>query len=170
MYRQEQRKRTIALKLLNGYPEFAQNCLKAMSNRSLLVSLDRLLQEQDPSLDEARHIVKQLLDKTTKQKLRPMSQKRSGQQDEYKKKRRRYLMDFPICERRGCSSGSQEIHHKEKSNGDRYLDESKWMAVCRPCHREITLNPKWAYEEGYLLRVNSVDAQISHPFSWNPQI
>lgn len=86
-------------------------------------------------------------------KLKPRSRKRQQQYDSYLPKRQAYLREHPICEIPGCCSPSSDIHHVAKRNGDRLLDEPRWLAVCRECHGHIETHRDWAYQEGFLSKV-----------------
>lgn len=67
----------------------------------------------------------------------------------YLKRRKPFLEARPWCER--CGGRSDAVHHKAGRLGDALLDESRWMAVCSPCHAYITENPAEAYERGWSL-------------------
>jgi hypothetical protein len=45
---------------------------------------------------------------------------------------------------------SDDVHHKEGRAGERFLDESTWMAVSRKAHSWIHAHPKQAREMGWL--------------------
>jgi len=42
-----------------------------------------------------------------------------------------------------------EVHHV-KRRGKHYLDESSWLAICRPCHLRIETHPSEARKLGLL--------------------
>lgn len=130
-----------------------------MSTRTLAKQLHHLVHQDDPceSIKEIRDLADQILEKLSYQnKLNPTSDKRKNQLQEYSKQRKRYLASHPRCQVDGCNQVAVEIHHKQKRDGDRLLNESLWMPVCKGCHRQITVNPQWAYEMGYLLKINAV--------------
>lgn len=91
-------------------------------------------------------------------RLNPISKKRAAQMREYIALRRAYLKEHPFCELCILEGGNTlppratDIHHKKGRSGAMLLDTTHWMAVCRASHRKIHDNPKWAYENGYLLR------------------
>ena len=70
---------------------------------------------------------------------------------QYRKQRKAYLGDNPICQVKGCDHYATEIHHKKGRSGDMLLDEEFWMAICHDHHRYITDHPTWAKENGYEL-------------------
>ncbi len=48
-----------------------------------------------------------------------------------------------------------ELHHKRGRVGDDMIDPNYALGVCPRCHRKITTNPEWAYQNGYsAYRVN----------------
>ena len=83
--------------------------------------------------------------------ISPISKKRRVEMDEYSKKRTAYLALHPYCEARlqGCLGASSEIHHKAGKIGENYTKISNFLAVCRPCHQNIELNPDVAKELGF---------------------
>lgn len=78
-----------------------------------------------------------------------LSEKRVEQNTEYLVEHGPYLVEHPKCE--ACGDPSEEVHHKNGRFGERLLDQTFWMAVCKVCHREIHANPEWAREQGYLI-------------------
>lgn len=82
--------------------------------------------------------------------MKKVSTKRAKQNREYKKIRDKYLEETPLCDR--CKKQASEVHHTGGRNGERLLDESKFMSVCRECHQYIHLNPMESYERGWLIR------------------
>lgn len=83
-------------------------------------------------------------------RLKSVSNKRQKQYEKYSKIRLNFLAEHQICEI--CNSAcSQDIHHKRGRNNERLLDANFFMAICRRCHIKIHLNPKWAYDNQYML-------------------
>ena len=80
--------------------------------------------------------------------LRPMSKKRQKESRIYSEKRKALLEAKPICEI-CCSRKSTDCHHKRGRSGSLYLDETHFMALCRPCHDFLGRNPSLAFEMGY---------------------
>lgn len=70
---------------------------------------------------------------------------------QYSKVRKVFLSSRPVCEAHlsGCTTHSTDVHHKAGRVGKLYLDESKWLAVCRACHSWIETHPKEARELGF---------------------
>lgn len=60
-----------------------------------------------------------------------------------------------------------EIHHRNKSNGRRKIDERFWLAVCLEMHERIEENKRWARGFGLLLPINADPegraAGVQHP-------
>lgn len=90
--------------------------------------------------------------------LRRVSKKRAAQNRTYTKKRKAFLIRFPVCQicaslvgEDGPAYRSEEVHHRNGRIGVALLDEEKWLAVCRDHHRKIHAEPKWARSRGWLL-------------------
>jgi len=81
--------------------------------------------------------------------IRKVGAKMEGLNKEYGKLRIQYLKVYPICEVVGCCNPSNEIHHMKARDNRRLIDDNHFLAVCRPCHQKIELNPLWAKENGY---------------------
>lgn len=81
--------------------------------------------------------------------VKKISVKRSGEMQEYMKLKREYLELYPMCEVETCDRKSVDIHHQRGREGARLTDTNFFMAVCRECHNEITVNSKEAIESGY---------------------
>jgi hypothetical protein len=82
--------------------------------------------------------------------IRKVSKKQSKKLHEYSQRRRKFLIERPLCEVITCDSWSSDVHHKA-GRGINLMYESTWMAVCRSCHRQIEDNPQWAKDNGYSL-------------------
>jgi hypothetical protein len=50
-----------------------------------------------------------------------------------------------------CGGNSEEVHHKKGRDGILLFDIRFWLPVCRRCHERITIESKWAYNEGLSL-------------------
>jgi len=86
-----------------------------------------------------------------RQRIKPVSAKRTREGSTYAFLKKQYLEAFPVCEFPGCSnSNGLDIHHKAR-RGPFYLRTDTWMSVCRYHHDQIEQNPTWAKENGYLL-------------------
>lgn len=70
---------------------------------------------------------------------------------QYSKVRKVFLSNHPVCEAHlsGCTTQATDVHHKAGRVGKLYLDESKWLALCRACHSWIETHPKEAREMGF---------------------
>lgn len=87
----------------------------------------------------------------TKTPLAPISEKHKNLLTVYRLKRRRYLREHMYCEIQleGCTRFSTEIHHTaKKATMADWLNEAKFMAVCRHCHHQVEMSPKLAKELG----------------------
>ena len=105
--------------------------------------------------------------------LRKQSKRMAKDYDEYMRKRSAFLLEHDRCQvwlevkcyreddfgdrimaiAHGCPC-STEIHHKccGKNRKATYLREDTWMAVSTWGHNFIHMNPKLAYERGWLLK------------------
>lgn len=82
-------------------------------------------------------------------KIRKQSEKRKEDLKIYHLKRQAYLQAHPVCEFEGCNQKARDLHHKAGRSGDKFLDETKYMALCREHHTLITINSAWAIQNGY---------------------
>lgn len=98
----------------------------------------------------SRHTDSKVRQTSPRAKPLPRTSKRQKLDSAYAILRMKYLKDHTMCEAHlsGCATYSSEIHHK-KGRGEYFLDSSTWLAVCRPCHQHIELNPKEAKELGF---------------------
>jgi hypothetical protein len=110
-----------------------------------------------------------------KHRISPVSKKRKAQMAIYIRTRADYLIVHPFCQATIKILGldepaviqwagyaqdplgnaifiprSQDIHHTAGRTGTNYLDQSTWLAVCRPMHERIHNNPSWARQNGLL--------------------
>ena len=67
----------------------------------------------------------------------------------YIKMRRDFLEHNPWCLR--CGGRAEEVHHKAGRLGALLLDDTKWAAMCHPCHVYATEHPSEAIERGWSL-------------------
>lgn len=74
---------------------------------------------------------------------------KSSALNRYKKARKAYLLEHPVCEVRGCGKPSEQIHHERGRIGDLLTNDKYFLAVCAECHQKIERFPKWAKEQGY---------------------
>lgn len=86
--------------------------------------------------------------------LRKVSKKREAENQKYLRQRTIFLAKYPHCQ--CCISEfrkypSTDVHHMNKRNGARLLDEDYWMAVCRGHHDWIHANPSEARRLGWLI-------------------
>lgn len=84
--------------------------------------------------------------------LRKVSKKRQADLRCYHRLRLKFLGDWPKCQVCDCRE-STDIHHKlPKGRGGKLNDITIFLAVCRICHNRIHQEPKWAEENGWLLK------------------
>ena len=82
-----------------------------------------------------------------------MSSRRKVESRIYAKKRRAFLAEHrfcQICQDNGELRNSEDVHHIKARLEGHYLDESTWLAVCRPCHNWIHEFPSAARARGLL--------------------
>ena len=83
------------------------------------------------------------------QRIKPISSNRAKQNALYKKARLEYLQNHLNCG--VCKKVAKlDIHHLFGRRGELLYDKTRFLAVCRECHREIHNNPAWAIHNGYL--------------------
>lgn len=101
--------------------------------------------------------------------IKKVSTKRAKELREYSKLRKKYLEEHPLC--RPCMRESAigydgeillqctqfvqyatDIHHIEGREGSLLNKIESWLPVCRQHHMQIHNNPKWAIENGYILK------------------
>lgn len=86
--------------------------------------------------------------------LRRVSKKRQSENRQYLKQRKAFLEAHPYCEaclEEGEARQATDIHHRNKRNGARLLDEEYWMSVCRKHHDWIHAHPAEARKLGWLV-------------------
>jgi hypothetical protein len=55
----------------------------------------------------------------------------------------------PACEVTDCHRKSKELHHMAGRENGKLLDTNYFFAVCVEHHHMITVDSKWAIENGY---------------------
>ncbi len=85
----------------------------------------------------------------TNSRIRSVSPKRQKQMDEYRVVRLEFLMSHKVCQVEACNNKATDIHHMRGRTGERLLDKSDFLAVCRSCHTYIEEHPAWAKAKGY---------------------
>lgn len=87
--------------------------------------------------------------------INKVSESKKKKDEEYKIVRDEFMLEHPICQAKinnsktKCSINSTDCHHISGKVGDLYLDKKNFLAVCRPCHNYIEVNPKEAKELGF---------------------
>jgi hypothetical protein len=91
-------------------------------------------------------------------RIKPRSAKRAAEEALYHGKTKPEFLDKnPTCQanvinQKGeylCTHTAIEAHHMAGKEGDLLNDKTNLLAVCRPCHTWIEMNPKSAKEKGY---------------------
>lgn len=83
-------------------------------------------------------------------KINRVSENMKVKLDVYAIRRKEYLAAHPLCEAKlpGCRGAATEIHHLAGRIGDKLLDTSNFMAICRNCHRKELEMGNEAFELG----------------------
>ncbi len=81
--------------------------------------------------------------------IKKVSEKRANQNQVYARLRVEYLEAYPACEVVDCHNKSTQIHHMAGRENEKLTDTDKFLAVCGACHERITIDSKWAIENGY---------------------
>lgn len=81
--------------------------------------------------------------------IKKVSATRAKENQVYARLRKEYLEAYPCCEVPECHRKSSEIHHQKGRNGDLLMNTDYFMAVCHEHHHMITVDSKWAIEQGY---------------------
>ena len=100
---------------------------------------------------------KKVLDPVKKESLKQAAVNRA-----YRLTAAAFKADHPICEAHlpGCTKVTEDVHHVAGRVGANMLDEAKFLAVCRACHRIIEENPVMAKALGLSIsRLNKTDEQ-----------
>lgn len=88
---------------------------------------------------------------SVKPKDKDNSAERAEQEKEYKKLAKEFLKAHPVCECKDCKKPATQVHHRAGRIGELLTDSNLFMAVCHRHHEQITINSKWAIQEGYSL-------------------
>ena len=83
----------------------------------------------------------------TLRKLKPFSSKQQKNLLVYSLKRKVFLIENPVCQFAGCSSQSEDLHHKF-GRGKYLNDVSTFSALCREHHTWVHENPVEAEKIG----------------------
>ena len=95
-------------------------------------------------------------EKSEKKKVKPLRKrtaKRAGEERQYSKERKVFLLANPVCKR--CSGKASDAHHQKGRIGSLLLDKRFWIPVCRSCHDWITEFSTAAIEQGYSFKRNA---------------
>lgn len=85
------------------------------------------------------------------------SKKKRAEMLAYLPARDAFLKERKYCEARltkNCkanNSRAREVHHRAGRHGKNLLDETTWLAVCRPCHNVIHANPNESRRRGFII-------------------
>ena len=76
-----------------------------------------------------------------------------------------YLASHPVCEAYlpdVCRFEACDVHEiKTRARGGSILDPDNVVALCRACHTQITGDPKWAEENGYMVHAWATDDDMA---------
>lgn len=81
--------------------------------------------------------------------IRKVSAERSKENHVYARLRKEYLEAYPCCEVPECHHKSTELHHQKGRSGDLLTNTDYFMAVCHEHHHMITVDSKWAIDNGF---------------------
>lgn len=83
--------------------------------------------------------------------IRKLSKKRANLSAQYRRRRKRFLEDNPICQAGldGCTHHATQIHHQKGRIGMLLIDMENFLAVCHCCHQIIEHAPEMAKQNGY---------------------
>lgn len=90
-----------------------------------------------------------------KRKKKRQQSKRREENQVYLGQRDEYLKAHPVCQVCDADLATQ-VHHSAGRIKNLLTNPNYFFAVCRSCHEHIHANPKWAYENGYLLERNKL--------------
>ncbi len=82
-----------------------------------------------------------------KKRLPRVTKKRAKQLREYSVRAAAFKRANPHCQ--SCGKRTRDVHHT-LGRGPNLLNESSWMALCRPCHRWCHENPGDARAKGWI--------------------
>jgi hypothetical protein len=84
--------------------------------------------------------------------IRQVSRKRARQNRERRAMARRLYPDRPPCAVPWCPRWADDLHEPlTRARGGSITDEQNTRAVCRQHNDELTLEPAWGYELGFLV-------------------
>lgn len=90
-------------------------------------------------------------EKTPKKKpkrIKQVSEKRKHELGVYKILRKVKLEEEPVCQVCKASKATQ-CHHIAGRRGKMLVKWTNLLAVCAECHHRLTVDSKWAIENGY---------------------
>lgn len=89
-------------------------------------------------------------------KAKPIQIKRVGKKREkmktiYGHLRNEFMEKNEYCQARlpECTMLATDVHHKAGRSGEKLIDETNFLAVCRSCHNFLEGHPKIAKEMGF---------------------
>lgn len=81
--------------------------------------------------------------------IKKVSASRAKENAVYERLRKEYLEAYPVCEVVECHRKSSQIHHMQGRTNELLCDVNNFLAVCDVCHQRITVDSKWALDNGY---------------------
>lgn len=82
--------------------------------------------------------------------IRKVSAKMAKEKVVYNEKKAKYLEIFPICQAKGCSAPSTDLHHRQ-GRGKKLTDETLFLALCHDHHVYYTEHSAEAIADGISL-------------------
>lgn len=98
-----------------------------------------------------RKEARQALKVKTVKPIRKQNAKRAAEHREYIDKKTKYLEIFPICQAKGCSKPSTDLHHMQGRQGKKLTDDTLFLALCRDHHEYYTEHSAEAIADGISL-------------------
>lgn len=82
---------------------------------------------------------------------RKVSKKMAKDKIVYNEKKAKYLEIFPVCQAKGCSAPSTDLHHRQGRQGKKLTDETLFLALCYDHHVYYTEHSAEAIADGISL-------------------
>ncbi len=91
-----------------------------------------------------------------------MSEKRAEEMVLYKEMRVAFMKENKVCAAGldGCTKKATDVHHMAGRTNAMLLDQTKWLAVCRNCHRQITDNSEMAIAKSLSISRTNVTEKV----------
>jgi hypothetical protein len=95
-------------------------------------------------------------------RIAKMSEKRAEEMVLYKDMRVAFMKENKVCAAGldGCTKKATDVHHMAGRTNAMLLDQTKWLAVCRNCHRQITDNSEMAIAKSLSISRTNVTEKV----------